>query len=911
MRLSTRYMALLAAVLVAVSAGSEAMAQAGRMAYYWSKGWGDFGTDVARSVAVDGAGNVIVVGSFEGTVNLGGGDLTSAGDEDIFIAKFNQYGTHLWSMSFGDTGGDQGFDVAVDAVGAIYMTGYFDGTVEFGGASLVTAGGRDAFIVKFSSTGTHMWSMSYGSGYGNDEGHSVAVDGSGNVVLAGEFGNTMNFGGFNLVSNGNSDLFLARFNTFGTLDWAESFGGAGYDSMAEVAAEKQYDTIFITGNFSGSIDLGGGALVSAGAEDIFLATYSSGGGHQWSKRFGDVDHDYGNGLTVDSAGHVILTGSFIGAVDFGGGTLAPGGGTSAIVVSYSTAGTYQWSRGVAQSFGWDVTTNADNDVLVTGSLLGTGDFGGGDLTTNGGLDVVVAWYDALGNHKWSKNYGDAVGDAGFGIAVDYNGNPTVVGETGGTINFGGSNLGGAGGYDAFVAKWFGEIEIGALDDNGGDRGRAALMVWVKHFLDGPPHPIDPPQAPITHYSIWRAVDMLPMYPPDPIHSCPGMTAGVGLQAAPACDGWERVADIPATGNEQYQLLVPTTRDATPGDPAVHYFVVMAEDDEGGYHNSPPESVSTTDDLGAAIVAIADVPNDNGRWVSIDFTRDSEDTVAAATPVLSYEVYRSDDTPPATLPAAVSAGQGGGLHRIDGWTYVVSAPAHGDSLYSVEAPTIGDSTIAKGAYNSTFFVRATTAAPTVFFDSPAYAGYSLDNLAPAMPTGLAINAGVLSWDPSPAADFDYFTVYGSLLLDDFGNAVVVEYTTGESMDVSASGDYWFYVTATDFSGNESPYGTLAVATGASDGPRRYVLSVSNYPNPFNPATTIRYTVPAAGNVTVAIYDTHGARVATLIDGRPHAAGAYNVEWNGRSGTGVAVASGVYFARIEHTSGVRAKKIVLVK
>ena len=101
-----------------------------------------------------------------------------------------------------------------------------------------------------------------------------------------------------------------------------------------------------------------------------------------------------------------------------------------------------------------------------------------------------------------------------------------------------------------------------------------------------------------------------------------------------------------------------------------------------------------------------------------------------------------------------------------------------------------------------------------------------------------------------------------------------------MDVSASGYDWFYVTATDFSGNESPHGTLWIAT-------------------------------AAGNVTIAVYNASGARVATLVDNKPHVAGAFSTQWDGRSSDGRASASGVYFARIEHPSGTRSKKVVLLK
>ncbi|MDH5627640.1 MAG: hypothetical protein OEY69_05035, partial [Candidatus Krumholzibacteria bacterium] len=180
---------VLFAIIVASFALSVPAVHAGTMAAYWSNAWGELGADVGRSVAVDGAGNVIVTGSFEGTIDFGGG-LVSAGDEDIFLVKFNPYGAHLWSMSFGSTGGDQGVDVAVDNAGSIFVTGYFEDIVEFGGGALVSNGGRDIFVVKFSFDGTHMWSRSYGSSFGNDEGHGIAVDGAGNVIVGGEFGNT-------------------------------------------------------------------------------------------------------------------------------------------------------------------------------------------------------------------------------------------------------------------------------------------------------------------------------------------------------------------------------------------------------------------------------------------------------------------------------------------------------------------------------------------------------------------------------------------------------------------------------------------------------------------------------------------------------------------------------------------------
>ena len=115
----------------------------------WSRGFGDTGNDVGFSVGLDGAGNVFITGEFEGSVDFGGGLLTSAGGRDIFLAKYDTSGTHLWSQRFGDSRGDQGFGVGVDGTGNVFITGWFQGTVDFGGGPLTSAGSFDIFLAKF------------------------------------------------------------------------------------------------------------------------------------------------------------------------------------------------------------------------------------------------------------------------------------------------------------------------------------------------------------------------------------------------------------------------------------------------------------------------------------------------------------------------------------------------------------------------------------------------------------------------------------------------------------------------------------------------------------------------------------------------------------------------------------------
>jgi hypothetical protein len=131
--------------------------------YLWSLGIGSTGNDEAFAVAVDASGNVVVVGYFSGTVNFGSGNLVSnAGSNDIFVAKYNANGVPQWSQRFGSTSDDAAWAVAGDGSGNVFVTGYFSGTVNFGGVNLVSAGNFDIFVAKYSANGAHQWSQRFG-----------------------------------------------------------------------------------------------------------------------------------------------------------------------------------------------------------------------------------------------------------------------------------------------------------------------------------------------------------------------------------------------------------------------------------------------------------------------------------------------------------------------------------------------------------------------------------------------------------------------------------------------------------------------------------------------------------------------------------------------------------------------------
>ena len=176
----------------------------------WEVHFGGTPSDLGNAVAVDLLDNVILTGGFRGTVNFGGDDLVSSGDWDVYVVKLAGNGAHQWSQRFGGTSRDLGESVTVDALGNVIVTGGFYDTVNFGSDDLVSSGDKDIFVATYDAAGAHLCSRSFGD-IADDQGNGVAVGPAGNVMITGWFAGTVDFGGGDLVSWGSSDVFLAKY----------------------------------------------------------------------------------------------------------------------------------------------------------------------------------------------------------------------------------------------------------------------------------------------------------------------------------------------------------------------------------------------------------------------------------------------------------------------------------------------------------------------------------------------------------------------------------------------------------------------------------------------------------------------------------------------------------------------------
>lgn len=181
-----------------------------RLAPDGSYSWGArFPGADAINIAVDDLGGPAVIGSFSGSVSFGGPSLTAAGTTDVFVAKFNAAGDHVWSKAFGDSNKQIGTGIAIGSTGDLIATGNFEGYTAFGTESLTSAGKADVFVAKFDAAGTHKWSTRYGAG-GDDQAWGLAVDGSANILVAGQFTDTVDFGTGDIASGGDFDAFLMK-----------------------------------------------------------------------------------------------------------------------------------------------------------------------------------------------------------------------------------------------------------------------------------------------------------------------------------------------------------------------------------------------------------------------------------------------------------------------------------------------------------------------------------------------------------------------------------------------------------------------------------------------------------------------------------------------------------------------------
>lgn len=360
-------------------------------------------TRSAQAIAHDGAGNLILAGTFDGAADF----ATSAGETDAFVAKFDATGKRLWAKRFGGIGYEFTSGVAADAAGNIVVVGTTQRTADLGAGPTTGGYDGDGFVIGLGPDGAVRWAHRFGDA--QEQGpKAVAMDAKGNAFVVGWLEGTMTYGAVTLTSVGKKDAFVLSLATDGSPRFGRRVGGIG-DQEAWAVATDARGRFAITGTVENGVDFGGGKRTGHSARDAFVAVYDGEGAHQWDVVFGEANQgETGTGITFDRFGDVVGVGIVPGAVDFGAGDVPNTGGL--YIAAWGADGGSLWSR----RFGhyWTQTVNgvaADRfgNVSAFGQFRGDIDFGDPQSPHSVGSDFksdvgFVVGFRPGGAPDWSK-----------------------------------------------------------------------------------------------------------------------------------------------------------------------------------------------------------------------------------------------------------------------------------------------------------------------------------------------------------------------------------------------------------------------------------------------------------------------------------------------------------------------------
>ncbi len=390
--------------------------------FNWVQKFGGSGTDIVWNLATDQNDNYYVLGEFSSILPLDSvglsRNLNSVGGRDVFLAKYNCNKVLQWRLKIGGTSDDGGefpfMGIKIAASGNIYISGSFSGNASFYDAnqnlthSLTAAGGTDVFLAKVNNKGMIGWVAAIG-GPLNDENSTLEIDASENIYAAGFFTGTASFNSMsgapslNKSSLGSSDLFVAKYNSFGTIQNVATAGGTAQD-VANNLCLDELGNLYVVGNFAcclgGTAQFGSITISNTSGWGAYIAKLSSIGTWVWVNHIGGGGQDGFSKVFVDKTSQAVYAVGHINA----NATLA------------------------------SQPPGADYDVVV-----------------NGGFDIVATKLSYNGSIIWAKSFGSTSNDYGYAVALDKNSNLLIGGSYGNTMTFGSTTLNLSGTESAYLA----------------------------------------------------------------------------------------------------------------------------------------------------------------------------------------------------------------------------------------------------------------------------------------------------------------------------------------------------------------------------------------------------------------------------------------------------------------------------
>ena len=329
--------------------------------------------DMAYDMVSDNQGNLYMTGYFTDSLMFGNTKIKTERNEDVFIAKYDSDGNLIWVRAGGGPGFDYGYGISLDNQGNSYVTGMVQGNVTFDHVT-VNRTSQDIFIAKYNSDGMLQW-LEFAGGSNNDISYGIATDPNGNSYITGSTGGGSAFGTKMLSPAG---TFVAKYNSSGKIAWVKKYGGGGQEKGNKIVLDKS-GHFFLTGEYNNTAFFGTTSLSSiSGSTDVFCAKADTSGNIMWVTSGGGDKWDNSGGIDIDQEGNVYCAGSFQSVGTFGTQTLTAGSYYSIFIAKYNSNGNFVWAKKAGASccdYANDIAVSQQGDIFITGQYSYPGLFG--------------------------------------------------------------------------------------------------------------------------------------------------------------------------------------------------------------------------------------------------------------------------------------------------------------------------------------------------------------------------------------------------------------------------------------------------------------------------------------------------------------------------------------------------------
>ncbi|MEW6161049.1 MAG: immunoglobulin domain-containing protein, partial [Verrucomicrobiota bacterium] len=381
-----------------------------------------FGGDAAESgwntLRLDKFGRINAAGFFGGRFDLGGQTFSAPQRFDIVAAQFDLNGKALWAVQGNASELGSCWASAVDPQGNVYLTGWFLGAAQFGDA-LLNSRADDVFVVKLSHQGEVLWAKSFG-GAGIDLGQAIAADTEGFCYLGATFESEAQFGSFTVTSAGETDFVVARLDPQGEVVWVRQGSGDAAQNVHALATPPSGGGVFLTGDFKGTMSLGQKLVISQGESDVFAARINSLGEVEWITAGGSAENDESWSIAAGASGHIVMTGTFRQSYALGPHLLQSLGASDVFVAKLDAQGNVSWMRqaGGSADEGFPVVTiDSAENVFVAGWSDGSLQFADVFLAGAEARDSFVAKLNSTGDVLWVRKIGGPANQSTAALAT--------------------------------------------------------------------------------------------------------------------------------------------------------------------------------------------------------------------------------------------------------------------------------------------------------------------------------------------------------------------------------------------------------------------------------------------------------------------------------------------------------------